>query len=119
MGLGAFFPELQMFSQSGGGAAAALSSLDPGWRPLSPQVRESLWSQIQSGITANLTPGESQVSLNLNPPELGHIQLNLRLVGQVHEITVPLPDGTIDETRLDEIAAAAHALITNGLAPRA
>jgi flagellar hook-length control protein FliK len=86
VGLGAFFPELQMFSQSGGGAAAALSSLDPGWRPLNPQVRESLWSQIQSGITANLTPGESQVNLSLNPPELGHIQLNLRLVGQ--ELTV-------------------------------
>lgn len=86
VGLGAFFPELQMFSPSGGGAAAALSSLDPGWRPLSPQVRESLWSQIQSGITANLTPGESQVNLSLNPPELGHIQLNLRLVGQ--ELTV-------------------------------
>lgn len=86
VGLGAFFPELQMFSPSGGGAAAALSSLDPGWRPLSPEVRESLWSQIQSGITANLTPGESQVSLNLNPPELGHLQLNLRLVGQ--ELTV-------------------------------
>ncbi len=82
VGLGAFFPELQMFSQSGGGAAAALSSLDPGWRPLSPEARESLWSQIQSGITSNLTPGESQVSLNLNPPELGQIQLNLRLVGQ-------------------------------------
>jgi flagellar hook-length control protein FliK len=81
-GLGAFFPELQMFSQGGGGAAAALSSLEPGWRLFSPQVRESLWSQIQSGITANLTPGESQVSLNLNPPELGQIQLNLRLVGQ-------------------------------------
>lgn len=31
---------------------------------------------------------------------------DLRLVGQVHEIAVPLPEGTIDETRLDEIAAA-------------
>jgi flagellar hook-length control protein FliK len=82
VGLGAFFPELQMFSHMGGGTAAPLSSQNPGWRLLSPEMRESLWSQIQSGITANLQAGESQISLNLNPPELGQIQLNLRLSGQ-------------------------------------
>ncbi len=31
---------------------------------------------------------------------------DMRLVGQVHEITVPLPGGTLDETRLEEIRAA-------------
>jgi 5-oxoprolinase (ATP-hydrolysing)/N-methylhydantoinase A len=37
---------------------------------------------------------------------------DMRLVGQVHEITVPLPDGTLDATRLAEIRAAFERVYT-------
>jgi hypothetical protein len=56
------------------------------WPLLSPEMRASVWSQVQSGIITHLSPGETQVNLNLNPPELGQIQLNLRLVG--HEVVI-------------------------------
>lgn len=67
----------------GGGPLSGISS----WQLNSPEIRASVWSQVQSGIIAHLGPGESQVSLNLNPPELGQIQLTLRLVGQEVAIT--------------------------------
>jgi len=54
---------------------------------LAPEVRESLWSQLQSGIISNLQPGETQVNLSLNPPELGQIQLTLTLTGQELAVT--------------------------------
>jgi flagellar hook-length control protein FliK len=50
-------------------------------------MRESLWSQVQSGVLTNLGQGESQVTLNLNPPELGQIQLTLHLSGQELAVT--------------------------------
>jgi 5-oxoprolinase (ATP-hydrolysing)/N-methylhydantoinase A len=37
---------------------------------------------------------------------------DMRLVGQVHEITVPLPDGPLDESRLAEIKTAFAAVYT-------
>ncbi len=78
----AAFPiELQGLTPGGAGSGAPLSSTLPAWRLLAPEVRESLWSQFRSGIISNLVPGESQVSLSLNPPELGQIQLTLHLSG--------------------------------------
>lgn len=89
VGLGLFFPEIHLASRGTTNplTGAPLSSLEPGSHLLNPAIRDSLWSQIQSGITANLTPGESQVNIQLNPPELGQIQLNLRLVGQELAVT--------------------------------
>jgi flagellar hook-length control protein FliK len=54
---------------------------------MSPEVQQSLWSQVQSGILTNLRPGETQVTLNLNPPELGQVDLTLSVKGQHLEIT--------------------------------
>ncbi len=70
-----------------GGAAAPLSETGPTWPQLPPEVQESLWTQLQSGVTSNLGQGESQVTLNLNPPELGQIQLTLNLSGQDLSVT--------------------------------
>ncbi len=86
-GLPAFSAELQIFTQGPTAAAGPLSSTGPAWGLLSPEVRESLWAQLQSGIVSNLNPGESQVSISLNPPELGQIQLTLRLSGQELAVT--------------------------------
>jgi flagellar hook-length control protein FliK len=38
-------------------------------------------------MTANLSQGENQVTISLNPPELGHIQLSLNLSGQELAVT--------------------------------
>jgi hypothetical protein len=70
---------------AGPGATSLLNTST--WRPLTPEVREALWSQVQTGIMTNLRPGESQIKLSLNPPELGEIQLTLRLTGQEVAVT--------------------------------
>lgn len=57
------------------------------WQPLNPALREAVWSQVQSGILSHLGPGESRVSLQLNPPELGRIHLTLQLNGQELAVT--------------------------------
>jgi len=80
--LPAFAAELQGFSQGATGNAAPLSEAGATWPLLPPEVRESLWTQLQAGITTNLGQGENTVTLNLNPPELGQIQLTLNLNGQ-------------------------------------
>jgi flagellar hook-length control protein FliK len=87
LALSTFLAELQGVTQEATGAAAPLS--DPGttWPLPPPEVQESLWTQLQSGITTKLGQGENQVTLNLNPPELGQIQLTLNLSGQDLSVT--------------------------------
>ena len=85
--LSTFPAELQGITQRAAGTAAPLSDTGATWRLLSPEVRESLWTQFQSGVTSNLSQGENQVTLNLNPPQLGQIQLTLNLSGQELAVT--------------------------------
>ena len=85
-GLPAFAAELQMLNPQGPGLGASLSNTAPAWPFLSPEARESLWSQVQSGIISSVHQGETQVNISLNPPELGQIQLMLHLSG--HELAV-------------------------------
>jgi hypothetical protein len=87
MGLSAFAAEFQGLNQTAAGTAAPLSDTGSTWTMLPPEVRESLWTQLQSGITTNLGQGENQITLNLNPPELGQIQLTLNLNGQDLSVT--------------------------------
>ncbi len=82
-----FSAELQGITQGTNGLAAPLSATGSTWRLLPPEVRESLWTQLQSGVTSNLGQGENRVTLNLNPPELGKIQLTLNLSGQELAVT--------------------------------
>jgi flagellar hook-length control protein FliK len=84
--LSTFPAELQGITLRGGGTAP-LSDTGATWRLMSPEVRESLWTQLQSGVTSNLSQGENQVTLNLNPPQLGQIQLTLNLSGQELAVT--------------------------------
>jgi flagellar hook-length control protein FliK len=83
----AFGAEFQGVTQGASGGAAPLSATGSTWRLLPPEVRESLWTQLQAGITTDLGQGENKVTLNLNPPELGQIQLTLNLKGQDLSVT--------------------------------
>jgi hypothetical protein len=85
--LSTFAAELQGITQETTGAAAPLSDTGTTWSPLPPEVQESLWTQLQSGVTSNLGQGENQVTINLNPPELGQMQLTLNLSGQDLSVT--------------------------------
>jgi len=112
--LPAFTGELSMFNPNVTGAAA-LSSTGPLWNPVAPEVRESLWSQLQSGIISNLQPGDNQVSLRLNPPEMGQIQLNLHLSGQELAVTAVASRPEIAELATQGVQQLLQALAQQGL----
>lgn len=106
--------ELPMFNPNLSGAGA-LSSTGPRWNPVAPEVRESLWSQLQSGIISNLQPGENQVSLRLNPPEMGQIQLTLNLSGQELAVTAVASRPEIAELAAQGVQQLLQALAQQGL----
>lgn len=49
---------------------------------LPPVPGQSVWSQLQEAVVTNLKPGQTQLTLTLNPPELGQVALTLSLEGQ-------------------------------------
>ena len=87
LALPSFAAEFQGLTQGLPNSGAAWGSTGPFWRPFSPELQESLWNQLQAGVTANLGQGESQVTISLNPPELGQIKLSLQLSGQELAVT--------------------------------
>jgi hypothetical protein len=114
-GLPAFSTELSSFTPLGTGLGAPLSAAGPLWNPIAPEVRGSLWSQLQSAIFSNLQPGESRVSLNLNPPEMGHIQLNLHLSGQELAVTAVASRPDVAELATQGVQQLLQALAQQGL----
>jgi flagellar hook-length control protein FliK len=82
MALPPFSDLLQGAAQGMTGFGGPLGAGGLAWRPLTPEAQASLWTQLQSGVTANLSQGESKVTISLNPPELGQLQLTLQLNGQ-------------------------------------
>jgi hypothetical protein len=115
LGLPAFPAELQALTQGGTGIGTPLSNTVPAWRLLPPEVRESLWNQLKSGIISNLGPGESQVSLRLNPPELGQIHLTLHLSGQEVAVTAVATRPEVAELATMGVQQLLQALATQGL----
>jgi hypothetical protein len=111
----AFPIELQALTPGEPSSGAPLSNTLPAWRFLAPEVRESLWSQLRSGIISNLVPGESQVSLSLNPPELGQIQLTLRLSGQELAVTAVATRPEVAEMATFGVQQLLQALAQQGL----
>ncbi len=103
-----------MFNPNVNGAAA-LSNTAPLWNPVAPEVRESLWSQLQSGIISNLQPGENQVSLRLNPPKMGQIQLTLNLNGQELTVTAVASRPEVAELANQGVQQLMQALAQQGL----
>ncbi len=55
--------------------------------PMTPEVGQAFWSQLEAGILGNLQPGESRLNLVLNPPQLGQIELTLNLRGEDLAVT--------------------------------
>jgi flagellar hook-length control protein FliK len=58
--------------------------------PLSPEMRQVVWSQLEAGILGNLKPGESRLDLVLDPPHLGRVELTLNLKGEHLAVTAML-----------------------------
>jgi flagellar hook-length control protein FliK len=114
-GLPAFAAELLTFNSQVPGTGAPLSSTSPAWLSFAPEVRAALWSQLHSGIISNLQPGESQVSLKLNPPELGQIQLTLNLNGQELTVTAVASRPDVAELATQGVQQLLQSLAQQGL----
>ncbi|MHB8070137.1 MAG: flagellar hook-length control protein FliK [Desulfobaccales bacterium] len=82
---------------------------------LTPEVKEALWSQVQSGVLGNLRPGENQVTLTLNPPDLGKLDLTLNLKGQTVEVIAVTPHAAVAEAGTAGMQQLAQALGNQGL----
>jgi hypothetical protein len=110
-----FAAELQGLAQGSTGTAAPLSDLGTTWPLLPPEVQESLWTQLQPGVTTNVGQGESQVTLNLNPPELGQIQLTLNLSGQDLAVSAVATRPEVAELATMAVPQLVQALAQQGL----
>jgi len=82
---------------------------------LTPEAREALWSQVQSGVLGNLRPGENQVTLTLNPPDLGKVNLTLNLKGETVEVTAITTHPAVAEAATAGVQQLAQALNQQGL----
>jgi len=105
----------QALLQAGANPAGVPTSTTPAWQTLSPEMRASLWSQVQTGVLTNLSPGENQVTLNLNPPELGQIQLTLVLTGQELAVTAMATRPEVAELANQGLNQLLQALAQQGL----
>jgi len=109
---------------TGSGAGETEQALSPGATGapgqsvnayLTPEAREALWSQVQSGVLGNLKPGENQISLTLNPPELGKLNLTLNLKGENVEVTAVATHPGVAEAATAGVQQLALALSQQGL----
>lgn len=82
---------------------------------LTPEAREALWSQVQNGILGNLRPGENQVTLTLNPPEMGKLHLTLNVKGEMVEVTAISSHPAVAEAGTAGVQQLAQALNQQGL----
>jgi len=114
-GLPAFAAELLSFNPNVAGTGAPLSSTGPAWHSFAPELRAALWNQLESGILSNLQSGESQVSLKLNPPEMGQIQLTLNLNGQDLAVTAVASRPEVAELATQGVQQLLQALAQQGL----
>ena len=114
-GLPAFAAELLTFNPNVSGTGAPSSSTGPAWPSFAPEVRAALWSQLQSGIMSNLQPGENQVNIKLNPPEMGQIQLTLNLSGQDLAVIAVASRPEVAELATQGVQQLLQALAQQGL----
>jgi hypothetical protein len=82
---------------------------------LSPEAKEAIWSQVQSGIMGNLRPGENQITLTLNPPDLGKLHLTLNLKGETVEVMAVTTHPAVAEAAATGVQQLAQALSQQGL----
>jgi flagellar hook-length control protein FliK len=96
-------------TEASGGSSSAVNSL------LTPEAREALWSQVQTGVLGNLRPGENQITLTLNPPEMGKLNLTLNVKGAMVEITATATHPAVAEAATAGVQQLAQALNQQGL----
>jgi hypothetical protein len=82
---------------------------------LTPEVREALWAQVQSGVLGNLRPGENQITLTLDPPDLGKLDLTLNLKGTMVEVTAITSHSAVADAATAGVQQLAQALNQQGL----
>lgn len=82
---------------------------------LTPEARESLWSQVQTGVLGHLRPGENQVTLTLSPPEMGKLHLTLNLKGETVQVTAVTSHQAVAEAGAAGMQQLAEALNQQGL----
>lgn len=115
MTLPSFAAELQGLTQGLPDSGGAGGQTGPVFTSFSPEIQESLWSQLQTGVTANLGEGQSQVTISLNPPELGQIQLSLQLSGQEVAVTAVATRPEVAEMASQGVQQLVQALTQQGL----
>ncbi|MGQ9687759.1 MAG: flagellar hook-length control protein FliK [Desulfobaccales bacterium] len=115
LGLSPFSATLQAVEPRVAASSALVREALPSWPWLSPELRESIWGQLQSGIVENLSPGESRVNLNLNPPELGQIQLTLHLSGKELAVTAVATRPEVAELATQGVQQLLQSLAQQGL----
>lgn len=78
-------------------------------------IWEQFQSQLKDGLLQNLKPGESQLSLNLNPPELGNLQLQLSLKDNVLQATIMTANKSVAQAVEMHLTELQQALAQQGI----
>lgn len=82
---------------------------------LTPAARDALWSQVQTGVLGNLRPGVNQVTLTLDPPEMGKLHLTLNVRGEMVEVAAVATQQGVAEAGAAGVQQLAQALNQQGL----
>ena len=98
----------------GGAGASSLVTESP-YAYLNPEMRQAMWSQLQEGILSNLSPGETQVKLSLQPPELGQVLLTLNVKDNFVEVTAATTRPEVAQMATAEIQQLVQSLSQQGL----
>lgn len=85
------------------------------WALTPPALRQAVWSQIENAVLQHLQPGRTQVSLSLNPPELGRVELTLSLQGERLVVQALVSRPEVAELARTQVEHLIQALARQGL----
>ncbi len=111
----AFAAQLEGLTQAMPQPGSSTGNASSVWGPFSPDIQEPLWAQLQSGVVSNLSQGENQVTISLNPPDMGQIQLSLQLNGQDLAVTAVATRPEVAAMANQGMPQLAEALAQQGL----
>ena len=95
------------FSNPAAGAEASGASVQQTWNAMRGQLQQGILSAAQSG--------SSQLRLALNPPNLGQLQVNLSLRGDVLQATVVTGNSSVAAAVNTNLADLQQTLAQHGL----
>ena len=111
----AFAAQLEGLAQAMPQPGSSTGETSAVWGPFSPDIQEPLWAQLQSGVVANLSQGDNQVTISLTPPNMGQIQLSLQLNGQDLAVTAVATRPEVAAMANQSMPQLAEALAQQGL----